>query len=250
MAETYDPSRNPELGEYARQVAAFVADPAHIRLVLQEENRVTLQVSEEYLAFAEQYGIADLVDFGWMKNAFIADFLAQKLIDAGLTNGYLASYDGFTRNLDTRGHTYSFNLFDRMGNDIYIAGVWEYEAPSSIVFLRNFPLSSVDAGDYYLYADGTTTHRMLDIADGMCKTATENLVCYSKYATCGEMALAAAPLFIAQQLDTEALNSLTQKGIFSIWFEGSHLFYNEKEAAITLKPLEGVAYQKEFSENK
>lgn len=63
-------------------------------------NQVKLSVSDDYLAFAEKNFISDFIDFSWMKNAFITDYVADVMIDNGYTLGSLTSYDGFTRNLD------------------------------------------------------------------------------------------------------------------------------------------------------
>ena len=59
-----------------------------------------MSVSDDYLAFAEKNFISDFIDFSWMKNAFITDYVADVMIDNGYTLGSLTSYDGFTRNLD------------------------------------------------------------------------------------------------------------------------------------------------------
>ena len=37
-------------------------------------------------------------------------YLAKQLSEAGFTNGFLSSYNGFTRNLDDRGEPFSLNL--------------------------------------------------------------------------------------------------------------------------------------------
>jgi len=242
-----DPTKNAQLGESVRQAASFASDPAHISLALQD-GQVTLQVSQEYLAFAKENGVEAFVDFGWMKNAFIADYLAERMIAGGHTNGYIASYDGYTRNLDSRGLSYSFNLFDRMGDDIYLPAVMEYSTAKSIVFLRNYPMSARDSGAYYLYADKTITHTLIDHADGICKTATDNLVSYSQNASCARIALSVAPVFIAETLDTDALAALANDSIYSVWFDGGKLHYNEPQLPITLKPVEGVAYQAQYFE--
>ena len=65
---------------------------------------------------------------------------------------------------------------------------------------------------------------------------------YSKNAGCAEIALALAPVFIADQLDTGTLNDLTLRQVYSIWFEDSCLFYNEEAADITISS--DASYQK------
>lgn len=242
QAAEFDPSRNEAVLSYIQQAAAFAADPAHVSVELLADGRAQLTVSQEYLAFAKENGIENFLDFGWMKNAFIADYLANALIEAGHTNGYLASFDGFTRNLDTRGIAYSQNLFDRLENEIYLPAVLQYDSPMSIVFLRNFPMSSRDSENYYQFSDGRIATALLDPTDGMSKSATDNLVSYSKNAGCAEIALALAPVFIADQLDTGTLNDLTLQQVYSIWFEDSCLFYNEEAADITISS--DASYQK------
>lgn len=249
-AAEFDPAQNAALLPYIQQAAAYANDPAHIDLVLLGDGQVQLKVSDAYLAFVQENGIENLLDLGWMKNAFIADFLADRLAAEGHTNGYLASFDGFTRNLDARGNNYSFNVFDRIGNDIYLPAVLQYDEPMSIVFLRNYPMSARDSGSYYLFSNETIATALIDPADGMSKSATDNLVGYSADATCGEIVLAMAPVFIADSMDVAALNDLTADGIFGIWFDGGKLLYNEEEAKLAMQTVEGAAYQAQYSETE
>ena len=86
-AAMYDPAFNEEQREYLLELSGFVSDPEHIDLELLPENVVRLNISQEYLAFAQEYGIETFLDFGWMKNAFIADYLAQVLTENGFTRG-------------------------------------------------------------------------------------------------------------------------------------------------------------------
>ena len=248
QAAERDPRRNAEQEKFVQEAAAFAADPGHISLELLEGTQVKLQVSQEYLAFVQEYAIDNLLDFGWMKNAFIIDYLAERMIADGHTNGYIASYDGYTRNLDSRGLSYSFNLFDRLGDDIYLPAVWEYDTVMSIVFLRNYPMSSRDSGDYYLYSDRTITHGFIDLADGLCRTSTDNLVSYGKDTSCADLALKLAPVFVAEALNTDALDAMAEEGIYSVWFDGGKLFYNQPEAKITVQEVEGAAYQAQYFE--
>ena len=69
-AALYDPTREEEQRAYLRELAAYASDPAMIHLELLGENRVSLNVAPEYLAFAEENGIETFIDLGWMKNAF------------------------------------------------------------------------------------------------------------------------------------------------------------------------------------
>lgn len=233
-AALYDPVREPELAGYVQETAQYCADPHMVSVELLGEDRVRLNVSEAYLSYAEESGIETFLDFGWMTNAFLADYMADTLAVNGYTNGYLASYDGFTRNLDDRGNGYSFNLFDRQGNDISMPARMSYAGPMSIVYLRNYPLSEQDRWHYFAYDDGEITTAMVDPADGMSRSATDNLVVYAPELGCAELLLKAAPVFIAEELDLTAMKSWKQEGIGSIWGEGSSLCYNRKDAVLEL----------------
>lgn len=233
-AYLYDPSRNPELQSSLAELAAFASDSDMIRLELLGENQVQLTVSDAYLAYAKEAEIEVLFDFGWMKNAFIADYLAQGLGSGGYTSGYLASYDGFTRNLDGSGEVYSYNLFDRYGNTISIPAKLSYSGPMSIVTLRNYPLSDSDRWHYYAYEDGHITNIYLDLADGLPKSSTDNLTLYSEEDSCAELLMQAAPVFLAEELDYVAIGALEAAGSHCIWAEGTVLTYSQNGAEILL----------------
>lgn len=229
-----DPARQPELAEYVAQIAQFARDAQSIDVQMLGENQVRLTVSDAYLAFAEENGIEAFLDFGWMKNAFITDYIADLLAENGFHYGFVASYDGFTRNLDTRGQSFSLNLFDRLDNTIYRAAVLQYDKPMSLVYLRNYPLSSIDSRSYFSFADGQIVTSYLDVTDGMSRSSTDNLVCYSENAGCAEIVLRCGTLFAAKELDESALQQQSAQGIDSIWFTGKRLHTTQENATVVL----------------
>ena len=56
-AYNFDPKRNPEVEQYINSLSAYVGDKNHVSLTFGENNTLRLNVSDEYLAFAEDYGI-------------------------------------------------------------------------------------------------------------------------------------------------------------------------------------------------
>ena len=90
-AEQMDPRRSPEAAEYVEALLPLLSSPEHIRLELLGENRLTLFVSEEYLRLGEEYGISRWIDFGWMRNAFAADLVAEALLEAGVSRGLISA---------------------------------------------------------------------------------------------------------------------------------------------------------------
>lgn len=231
-AALYDPSQNAELAQQVTEMAAYCNDPAMIDLELMSDSQVRLKVSDAYLQYAEEMGITEFLDFGWMRNAFIVDHIADLLEQAGHTYGYLASFDGFTRNLDSTGQTYSVNVFDRQGTQVDKPAVMDYAAPASVVQLRDFPMAEEDRWHYYAFSDGHIPSVYTDPADGMTKCAVTQLVSYSQDQGCVQILLNIAPLYLQDALQEEALGALTAKGIYSLWCEDDQIRYNQQSLVV------------------
>ena len=246
-AASYDPAQNPELVADMEHLAAFANDPSMIDIQLLGNNQVKLTVSEEYLTFVRENEIEKLIDFGWMKNAFIADYLAQILADNGFTNGYIASFDGYTRNLDKRGNDYSVNIFHRAGPDIYQSAVMRYTAPSAIVFLRDYPMSKADVWHYYAFQNGRMANMLIDPKDGMCKASVDGLTAYSADQGCAEVLLQMIPVFISDEFSQDALQKLASNGVHSIWCEEQKVLYTDKLINLTVSPQSDISYEKVFA---
>ena len=229
-----DPLTNPEAAAYVAKIAEFAADRNAVNLELLGDNQVTLHVSEDYLAFAEAEEIENFIDFGHLTNAVIIDYLAETMIAQGLTDGYLVSADGFTRNLCAEGK-FNFNIFDRVENLVYPAGVMEYQGPISIVYLKDYPTAASvvnyrENGDHFV-------HLFADPADGICRTSTENLVSYSYETGCVEVALKMLPTFVGDAFTVP-------EGVSSIWCDEQVIYYNDDAVSIgNLLKDEKIAYR-------
>ena len=243
-AATQDPARSEEIKDYVNQILAFSNDPSHVSLELLENYQVRLTVSDAYQTFAQENEFTNFIDFHWTKNAFIIDYFAQLMIDAGYTDGYIGSYDGFTRNLMNNKESFSFNVFDRIENGIELVARMEYDEPMSIVFLRNYPMANLDRWHYYIYADGTGATAYIDTADGLSKTAAANLVSYAGGNTgCAEILMQMIPTYVSDTLDEMALQSMTEHQIFSIWCQDATVFYNDPDLQLLdLMNQDGLKY--------
>ena len=175
----------------------------------------------------------------WMTNAFIADYIAGVLIDSGFTNGYLTSYDGFTRNLCDSEQSFSLNVFQRVEKDILIPATMEYSGGCSIVALRDFPIDGTDRWHYYAFEDGRIANLMIDPADGTEKSAVTGMISYSRNASCAEILLSVAPLYIQESLDSQQINGLVQKGIYTVFPDGNTVYTND--ASLSLKLYDGYS---------
>lgn len=243
----FDPRLSEDVRQEYQEIAAYAVDSGAVDLQLLGGNQVRLYVSEEYRTYAEQEGIEDFIDFSWMKNAFIADYLAQTMIDGGFTHGAISSYDGFQRNLDDRDVSYTLNVYDRTDGLVYPAASMEYVGAMSIVYLRGYPLSNLDNQRYYQMKNGEIRTPYLDVQDGICKSAVNDLIAYSKSLSCAEVLLSVSPLYVAETLDYEGLSALTEKGIYSIYCQDRVVIGNDSELILTNLYDEGsIRYRAEI----
>lgn len=229
----FDPFVNQEAATYYQELASYARDPESVRLELLGDNQVRLALSEDYARYAEEEGITDFLDFYWLRNAFIIDYVADTLAAQGFTRGVLSSYDGFTRNLDQRGIDYSYNLFDRQGQVIYPAGTLQYSRPISMVFLRDYPMNSLDAMHYYELESGEIRFPYVDVRNGLCRASLHNLVGYSYEESCAEVLLALLPAYIADNFDASSLQEWFGEGIYSIYCQDGVIHPTEAGVTIT-----------------
>ncbi len=238
VAAEFDPRENKELASYFAEALAYANDPAAVDVELLGDNRVRLSVSEDYLAFAQANEIGSFIDFYWMKNAFVADFLAEAMTEAGFTHGSISSHDGFVRNLDGREIDYAFGIYGRDGEEgsrILKLADLKYRGPCSLVWLKDFPLGDSDRKYYYQMADGQARTLYIDPRDGLCRSAADSLMAYSygEGANCADVLLAALPVYMADVLSESALEALAgQEGgaVYSVFRKGNQIFSNDPRA--------------------
>lgn len=232
-ASWYDPAQSEKVSGYVKELVSYCSDPEMINLELLGNNQVCLHVADDYLAYAEENALDAFLDFGWMTNAFIIDYLAEVLIEGGYTCGYLSSYDGFTRNLDDRGQSYSVNLFDGQADTIYVPAVLSSTEPVSIAVLRSYPMDEKDSWHYFDFGEDYIVSTHIDPVDGVNKCYYDDLVSYSSEASCAEILVAMMPSFITDEYHPSVFDAM-EDGIYSIWFEDQVLHHNETDVSISL----------------
>jgi len=216
--EGYDPYQNADIREYFAQAAAFAQDPEQVHVELLGNNTLQLNVSEEYAAFAEENGISTYVDFFWMKDAFIVDFLANTMENSGYTRGAISSYDGFVRCLSDEQLSYSYHFYDLLqGSSICNAARLNYTGGTSLVHLHSFPIDPSKEIYYYQFEDGAVRHAYADLSDGLSKAAVPAMIATSREMGCAETLLRLLPLYAADTLDQDGLAQLTAEGIFPLY---------------------------------
>lgn len=233
VAAQFDPEKDDDAAEEAAAVAAFAQNPDDISMEFPGENQVCLHVSDAYQAYAAEMGYTAYLDFFWMKNAFLIDYLADTIRGEGYQLGIISSKDGFVRCLDETGEKeYRYPLYHLSGNEIQSYGTMTYEGPKSIVFFHAYQAGSPDAYRYYQYQDKTMCTPYLSAADGKDHTAASELIVYSGEYGCANTLLAAFSDYQAESLSRESLETLTSQNIYSIWFEDDEMQTTDEDLAV------------------
>ena len=204
-AETLDPTVNEQQREIIAEMVAFTSDPNHIEILLEEGNRATLHVSDEYLAYARENGIQSFVDLFWMKNAFAADYMAEKLSAEGYRDGYLSCGEGFTRSLGGKDVLLNSTVYDRVGKDIYKAAALQMGAVKSVVVFHDYPSGKNNDRLYYQYADGRMVTPYISVSDGLCRASVSNLTVCSAGESCAAAMLAAKNAYFSKDFPAQKL---------------------------------------------
>lgn len=243
----YDPYQNEEVAAYYQEVATYANSAEMIDLELLSDNKIRLNVSEEYLAYAETNHISSFIDFAWLKNAFVTDYLADYIVSKGYTLGTISSYDGFSRNLDDSGTSYSFNIYDKVADSVYGAGIMQYKGAQSIVFLHDYPINSMDSNRFYKMENGDIRSIYLDVVDGKCKSSINNLVSYSDTHSCAEILMQMIPVYITDSFEETKISELQTQDIYSVFCDEYVIYHNDKELGFAqLYNRDGIKYKTEL----
>ncbi len=245
--QAWDPFVNPEMKAFCQELADFARDPAQVQVELLGNNTLRLRVSEEYQAYAKENGREYYLDFGWQRNAFIADFLAGELMLQGYADGMITSLDGYTRTLGGQLGEQVFTVYDWANGRNTMAAQTYFHSPTNAASLRTFPLYASDQEHGYSFEDGSLRHWFIDQEDGLCRAAVNALAVYSESASCAELALEAGAILIGGQLDPSALKALKAKEIHGMAVEGQTVLYTEKGLPLELYQGGELAYQEKYA---
>lgn len=244
----YDATQNELVAQLNQELLSFAGNEDEVCVKLLGNNTIELYVSSEYLAFAKEEEITDFIDFIWMKNAFIIDYIGEALIEKGYDNGILSSYDGFTKSLSNKG-AYSFNLYAKQGAQIYQAGVFEYSEKMNLVNLRSYPMNSKDVYRFYQKENGQIITPYLSMENALQKMSISELTGYSENKGCCDILLSLIPVYINENFDKEELRRVKDEGIYSIYMNDFTIYHNDEDIVITdLYENEGICYQVVWAE--
>ena len=243
-AYEYDPVVNEEVRKRFKKMAEYAGDEKQVQLELLGDNKVRLTLSEEYKAYAKKEDIKSFIDFYWMKNAFIVDYVADIMIKGNHLAGFVASVDGYTRNFDDTKAEFNQVFYDLVDGQYYEAGTMQYKGGRNIVYLHNYSQSQQDVYLYHETMKGAIYSRFLSEEDGMNKTSKNDLLLHSKDSSCVDMILAAIPVYVTEDFSADALSELSKDGIYSVYCQDRKLYSNDPEVTFSnLFDRDGITYK-------
>lgn len=209
-AREADPRLNESAAAAVREVLSLLRDPREISLSFSENSTLRLNVSEKLLALAKEEEIGRYLDFGWALNAWMADGLAEALLERGWTRGILASPDGFIRCLDGRG-TFTLDVLAVRGTKAVREAAAEYGGPAALVQLLPAPLGERPRS--YAYEDGTLRSAWISLRDGLDHRPADGISAISATKSCAELAAELQELLTADGIDADSLDRLAVEGV-------------------------------------
>ncbi len=229
QASEFDPIYNDIEAEYFVEVLGFVNSDEHVSIELLGDNKIRLFVSDEYLQYAEEMMIDSFIDFSRMMNAFAVDYISDVMIENGYTAGMIVSNDGIARNLGGCDDLFSYTLYSREDDTFYSVANMIYDGAMSFVYAHDYAITSDDAMRYYTYENGEERSPYIDATDGLCRTATDDLVLYSDSATCVDLVLSLIDVYISDELDESKLEALSESGIYAIYYDGFTIMHTDED---------------------
>lgn len=182
-AAVADPRKDADLAGFVKRVSGYI-NSGDITLELREDSKVCLTISEEYKAFGEENGITRWLDFGWQKNAYVIDDLADALTAKGWQKAVLSSKDGFIRCLDGRG-SFAMNVYAETEAGIGQIAEAGYQGPAALLML--LPAPGGERSHSYRYRDGTLRTAWISPKDGLDVRPVDGLAAYAEEGGCAEL---------------------------------------------------------------
>ena len=223
-AAQMDPRRNADSDAFRRELLPLLQSEDHLSLSLLGGNRVCLHVSPACLARGEEYEITRWIDFGWQRDAFLTDSVADALSAAGADHGLLASASGCIRCLlPDASASFAMNLQTALTEPREGFPASDSSAPlqSAAQTALAVPQAQISQLTYHgplallslsptawRYADGLLASRWLSLSDGLDYAPADAVVAASRQEGCAALLLRFLPLLTRDVWDSALADSL------------------------------------------
>lgn len=233
-AKSFDPHYSLELSNYYTRVIEKINN-GDISISLNQENKsVRLNVNEEYknliIENTTENTVPHYIDFGWLKEPLIMDYLYDKLTSLGFIYGYITTYRGCFMNL-YKNFNYQLNINNYIDNVSQRSARMTIINPMRGIQFRNFSVyDSYDLYHLFTYKDGVSRTDYINYSDGLDYASIDSLTCYSYNLSLTEIALAGVKVYSNNVFNMESL--LSNTNIESVWVLNKQLKYTDKKVEV------------------
>lgn len=234
-----DPYQNINVQNYFKDILDYINSNS-IKINLLSNNTINLYVSEDYINYLNENDVFYYIDFGFLKNSFIIDYIAENLLLAGYNKGNIKSYDGYFVNLDSSlDYNFVIDVLDNVNNFGSRVCNFTVKGKTSVVQFRNFMYYQNDIYRYVKMPDNSYRHIYIDYNDGLSKSSTNSLTSYSTELSCSEIALKTYRGFISDNFSLAATDQIKQ-----VWIANTSIYYNDQSISLqNLYDINNVKYE-------
>lgn len=234
-----DPYQNINVQNYFKDILDYINSNS-IKINLLSNNTINLYVSEDYINYLNENDVFYYIDFGFLKNSFIIDYIAENLLLAGYNKGNIKSYDGYFINLDSSlDYNFVIDVLDNVNNFGSRVCNFTVKGKTSVVQFRNFMYYQNDIYRYVKMPDNSYRHIYIDYNDGLSKSSTNSLTSYSTELSCSEIALKTYRGFISDNFSLPTTDQIKQ-----VWIVNTSIYYNDQSISLqNLYDINNVKYE-------
>ena len=216
-----DYNYNSEMYNYLTSVYKFKNDSNAINIELLDDYVIKLNVHENYVNYLKENNSKRYIDFGYLKNAFIVDSVANHLSERGFREGYLMSSDGYLRVFNNK-ISRDYDIYDYDKENINIANITV--VGKSVVNVNKY------RNKRYIYSDGRVINNYINPKALGSDLTMNTIVCYSGLG-CSEMLLKMEGLMYTA---ISNYSSLSTNGINTIYLDGKNIKYNDSSLVFNM----------------
>ncbi len=227
-AKNYDPVYNEEINEFFLNTLEYINDESQINIEIKDNNIIRLNISLDYLNYAQENDIENFISFSWLKNAFIMDYIADKLINYKYTYGFLTSVDGYSINLGCD-ESFMMYLYDYNKVAKNVAS-FEYQGRLNIVSKKNFIINTTDKNYIKQYSEDDRRTYLVDYRTGISNEASNYYVAASKNISLSDIALNLEKVYICDEINkSEFLSDISY-----FWVDSNKIYYSDSSYTIAI----------------
>lgn len=227
-ASSFDPNKDSEMASYLKSFLKYTNDSESVSISFLGNGKIQLNVSNEYFNFLQHYSCSAIIDFGYLREAAYVDDIADTLISAGYTYGYLATKNAsFVRNFASS--KVSINFVENYSDKLCALTTLNFEGSCSVVDFSTY----INLDEYfYEYSDGSASTPFIEFENGLNQFASNNVLSYSNSLDCLDIAGKTYGYYVSKTLDKSAILGL--KNIHSLFMEDGSLYCDKDFMSFSL----------------